>query len=120
MNTKSNIKFNNMENQIKIIVPISDCERTGLPRVARYTNHSVHANRSVSVSYAIDTLDLNGEVYLKGSEQGEITHHSQAIHRGTEVIEPVEMSAEIQALLDAEKPLLTNILNTLNTTEEEE
>lgn len=104
---------------INITVPTSDCPRTGLPRVARYTNHSVHANGSVSVNYAIDTLDLHGDVYKANEDQGAVTYHSQPINHGDQTIES-EMIPEIQALLNAEKPLLEDILNTINDEQEAE
>lgn len=103
----------------KITTPIANCPRTGLPRVARYTNHSAHANGSVSVNYSIDILDLQGDVFQADSEQGSIVHHSQAIYHGSESTEPEEMTPEMQALVTAVKPKITNILKTLNTPENE-
>lgn len=96
---------------------ISNCPRTGLPRVARFISKTEHDNGSVSIEYREDTLDLQGEVLIEGTESKTISHHSRPVATPEGVIEPGEPTTEFQAIIDASTPLIEAVLNTIDSAE---
>lgn len=107
-----------MSNQIKITAPISVCERTGLPRVARFTDLSIHANGSVHVNYVEDTLDNNGETFLAGSDVKTVSHNPWPVQTPDGPVEQ-EITPELQAVITAVSPKITKVLKAIEPAEQE-
>lgn len=107
-------------NKINIQVATSNCPDLGAPRVARFTDLSIHANGSIHANYAIDVLSLDkSKVMIADQERGTVAYNPFPVNHGDEVVEDV-MTPELEALVTAIKPKLTNILKTINNEEEEE
>lgn len=99
-------------NEIKITAPISVCERTGLPRVARFTDLSIHANGSIHVNYVEDTLDNNGEVFLPGTEHKSISYSPWPTQTPDGPVES-EITPELSAVVAAIAPKLGKVLKAI-------
>lgn len=113
---RKSIKIQDMS-KINITAPISVCERTGLPRVARFTDLSIHANGSVHVNYTEDTLDNNGEVFLPGTDIKTISHNPWPVNTPDGPVEQ-EITPELQAVITAVSPKLTKVLKAIEPVEE--
>lgn len=101
-------------NERNITSAISNCPRTGLPRVARFISKTEHSNGSVSIEYREDTLDLEGNVFQQGVESKTISYQSRAVATPEGIIEPGEPTPEFQAIMDATTPLIEAVLNTID------
>lgn len=106
-----------MSNTINITAAISNCPRTGLPRAARFTDLSVHANGSIHVNYTEDTLDNSGEMFLPGTDIKTISYSPWPVNTPDGPVEQ-EITPELQAVITAVSPKLTKVLKAIETVEE--
>lgn len=93
-------------NEIKITAPISNCERTGLPRVARFTDLSINSNGSIHINYVEDTLDNHGEVFVAGQSPKSIFHNPYG--------DGSSLTEELEGLINAVIPSIESVLEGLN------
>lgn len=102
-----------MENKINITAAISNCPRTGLPRVARWDSTSHHANGSIQVHYYEDVLDNEGEVFQKGTELKSVEHFGYPISTPEGTVETT-ITPELEAMRDANIPLIQDVLSAID------
>lgn len=105
--------MNTESKEIVITKPISDCPRTGLPRVARMQNINISLNGSIIMNYTEDVLDNQSEVFVRGDEMKNIQFLPYPINGPQGAIETPYL-LEHQELVNVIKPKLEALLDTIN------